>query len=133
MENIIEINNLYKSYNDVHAVNNLSFRVKKGELFAFLGVNGAGKISAEGTPLELKNNYTGDYITIYGVSEEEVRKLNHKYEKIRDAYRVSVANTEEARDLIVNNQELFKDFEITKGKMDDVFLSVTGKKLVGGN
>lgn len=41
----------------------------------------AGKISAEGTPLELKNNYTGDYITIYGVSEEEVRKLNHKYEK----------------------------------------------------
>ena len=93
----------------------------------------AGKISAEGTPLELKNNYTGDYITIYGVSEEEVRKLNHKYEKIRDAYRVSVANTEEARDLIVNNQELFKDFEITKGKMDDVFLSVTGKKLVGGN
>ena len=33
MENIIEINNLYKSYNDVHAVNNLSFRVKKGELF----------------------------------------------------------------------------------------------------
>ena len=43
MENIIEINNLYKSYNDVHAVNNLSFRVKKGELFAFLGVNGAGK------------------------------------------------------------------------------------------
>ena len=38
----------------------------------------AGKISAEGTPLELKNNYTGDYITIYGVSEEEVRKLNHK-------------------------------------------------------
>ena len=93
----------------------------------------AGKISAEGTPLELKNNYTGDYITIYGVSEEEVKKLNHKYEKIRDAYRVSVANTEEARDLIVNNQELFKDFEITKGKMDDVFLSVTGKKLVGGN
>ena len=44
---------------------------------------------------------------------------------------MSVANTEEARDLIVNNQELFKDFEITKGKMDDVFLSVTGKKLVG--
>ena len=25
------------------------------------------------------------------------------------------------------------DFEITKGKMDDVFLAVTGKKLVGGN
>ena len=43
MENIIEIRNLCKSFGDVHAVNDLSFRVKKGELFAFLGVNGAGK------------------------------------------------------------------------------------------
>ena len=43
MENIIEIKNLNKSFGDVHAVNDLSFHVKKGELFAFLGVNGAGK------------------------------------------------------------------------------------------
>lgn len=43
MENIIEINHLNKSFGDVKAVNDLSFRVKTGELFAFLGVNGAGK------------------------------------------------------------------------------------------
>ena len=43
MEHIIEIKNLHKRFNDVHAVNNLSFHVNKGELFAFLGVNGAGK------------------------------------------------------------------------------------------
>ena len=43
MENIIEINHLYKSFGSVKAVNNLSFKVKRGELFAFLGVNGAGK------------------------------------------------------------------------------------------
>ena len=43
MENIIEIEGLYKSFKEVKAVQNLSFRVKKGELFAFLGVNGAGK------------------------------------------------------------------------------------------
>ena len=43
MEYSIEIKNLQKSFGDVHAVNDLSFRVKKGELFAFLGVNGAGK------------------------------------------------------------------------------------------
>lgn len=40
---VIEINNLYKSFKNVKAVNDLSFCVKKGELFAFLGVNGAGK------------------------------------------------------------------------------------------
>ena len=43
MENIIQVKNLDKSFKDVHAVNDLSFAVKKGELFAFLGVNGAGK------------------------------------------------------------------------------------------
>ena len=40
---IIKITHLNKSFGEVKAVNDLSFRVKKGELFAFLGVNGAGK------------------------------------------------------------------------------------------
>lgn len=91
-----------------------------------------GKISAEGTPLELKNTYTGDYITIYGVSENTVKALGVVYEKIKDAYRLSVSNTSEATKLIIKNPEIFNDYEITKGKMDDVFLAVTGKKLVGG-
>ena len=40
---VIEIKNLRKTFKDVKAVDDLSFRVEKGELFAFLGVNGAGK------------------------------------------------------------------------------------------
>lgn len=43
VSDIIEINHLNKSFGEVKAVNDLSFRVKEGELFAFLGVNGAGK------------------------------------------------------------------------------------------
>ena len=43
MNNIIEIKHLYKNFGEVKAVQDLSFRVKEGELFAFLGVNGAGK------------------------------------------------------------------------------------------
>ncbi len=92
----------------------------------------SGKISAEGTPLELKNAYTGDFITLYGVSTAEVEKLGNSYEKVRDAYRVSVKDTKAATELILNHPEIFRDYEITKGKMDDVFLAVTGKKLTGG-
>lgn len=92
----------------------------------------AGKIVAEATPLELKNTYTGDFITIYGISEEQVKSLEKPYEAIRDAYRVSVANTAEATQLIIAHSDMFADYEITKGKMDDVFLAVTGKKLTGG-
>lgn len=92
-----------------------------------------GKIAAEGSPLELKNSFTGDYITIYGISEQQVRLMGKSFEKIRDGVRISVKDTSEATGLIMNHPELFKDYEITKGKMDDVFLAVTGKRLEGGD
>ena len=43
MKHIIEIEHLSKSFGDVKAVQDLSFHVKEGELFAFLGVNGDRK------------------------------------------------------------------------------------------
>ena len=92
----------------------------------------SGKISAEGTPLALKNTYTGDYITLYGTNEDAVKQLGMEYEQIRDAYRLSVPNTKAATELIIQYPDIFNDYEITKGKMDDVFLAVTGKTLTGG-
>lgn len=92
----------------------------------------SGRIAAEGTPLQLKNQYTGDYITLYGVTEEEAGRLGGSYERIADAYRVSVPNTAAATALIAKHPDVFRDYEIVKGKMDDVFLAVTGKKLTGG-
>lgn len=92
----------------------------------------SGKIVAEGTPLALKNTYTGDFITLYGTAEEQVKDFGFPYEEIRDAYRIAVPNTAKATELILMHPEIFKDYEITKGKMDDVFLAVTGKKLTGG-
>ena len=42
-ENVIQVDKLSKSYGNVNAVNDMSFCVKKGEIFGFLGPNGAGK------------------------------------------------------------------------------------------
>lgn len=92
----------------------------------------SGAIAAEGTPLELKNRWTGDFITLYGVTDDAVSALGLPCEKIRDAVRVAVPTTAAATRLIVAHPELFADYEITKGKMDDVFLAVTGKRLTGG-
>ena len=88
-----------------------------------------GKIIAEGTPLELKNKYTGDFISLYNVSESEVELLGKPYEKIADGYKISVKDTNEATNLIIGYPQIFRDYEIIKGRMDDVFLSVTGKRL----
>lgn len=91
-----------------------------------------GRIAAEGTPLTLKNTYTGDFITIYNTEESLIKALGMPYKPMRDAFRVSVPDTAAATNLILRHPEVFRDYEITKGKMDDVFLAVTGKKLTGG-
>ena len=88
-----------------------------------------GSIAAEGTPLALKNAYTGDFITLYGATEEEARRLERPYTSLRDAFRIAVSDTQAATALILRYPEIFRDYEITKGKMDDVFLAVTGKTL----
>ena len=238
-QHIIEISHLNKSFGGIKAVSDLSFHVRRGELFAFLGVNGAGKSttisimcgqlkadsgsviisghdadrdiaqitrklgvvfqsSVLDKPLSVRDNlesraalygitgaefekrlgelcellelselldrsvgklsggqrrridiarallhrpeilildeptYTADYITFYGAQPEALSALGLEYEALRDAYRVSVPNTAQATKLITEHPELFVDYEITKGKMDDVFLAVTGKALSGG-
>lgn len=90
-----------------------------------------GQIAAEGTPLDLKNKYTGDFLTLYNVNEEEIKQLNLKYTKIYNGFKIEIPNTSFATKLIYNYPELFQDYEIIKGKMDDVFLQVTGQNLTG--
>jgi ABC-2 type transport system ATP-binding protein len=44
--NILNVENIFKSFENVHAVDNLSFEIKKGEIYGLLGPNGAGKTTA---------------------------------------------------------------------------------------
>lgn len=91
-----------------------------------------GQIAAEGTPLTLKNTYTGDFISLYGVEEAQIQALGLPYSPLRDGFRIAVSDTAAATELIVKHPNLFRDYEIIKGRMDDVFLAVTGQALTGG-
>ena len=88
-----------------------------------------GSIVAEGTPLELKNKYAYDMILIYNIEEEKIKKLGKPYKKIRDGFKIEIKTLEEATELILKHKDLFKDYEVIKGKMDDVFLNATGYEL----
>ena len=92
----------------------------------------SGRIAAEGTPLALKNAYAGDFITLYGLTESEIQSLKLPCEALPGGWRVAVRDTAAATELILRRPELFRDYEITKGRMDDVFLAVTGRTLTGG-
>ncbi len=91
----------------------------------------AGRIIASGTPVELKNRYTGDFVSFYDKTEEELAVIGKPTEKIAGGYRVALKDTSEATELIKKYPQLFTDYEVSKGKMDDVFLAATGKKLLG--
>lgn len=93
-----------------------------------------GSVAAEGTPLALKNAYAGDYILLYGEgAADTARQLGTSFEPIRDGVRITVRDTAEATRLITAHPDVFTDYEVIKGRMDDVFLNVTGKNLPGGS
>ena len=67
MDKIITVEQLYKKYGDLHAVNGISFYVERGKLFAFLGPNGAGKSTTIDILCTLLKPDQGE-ITIDGIS-----------------------------------------------------------------
>ncbi len=61
METILTINNLDKKFGKVHAVNNASFEIKKGNVYGILGPNGSGKSTTLGIILNVVNKTSGSY------------------------------------------------------------------------
>lgn len=91
-----------------------------------------GKIVAEGSPLTLKNKYANDYIKAYRYDNsifEILDKAKIPYKKEKNRLEILFKSTDEAKNFLVKHNNLFKDIEIVKGSMDDVFLSITGKEL----
>ncbi|MGN1344553.1 MAG: ABC transporter ATP-binding protein, partial [Traorella sp.] len=74
MRKMIEIHHLCKSFNDIKAVDDISFSVNEGELFAFLGVNGAGKSTTIRIICNQLQKDSGD-VKIYGLDIQEHEAL----------------------------------------------------------
>lgn len=72
--NVIEVKSLVKKYGDFTAVNDISFSIKRGEIFAFLGPNGAGKTTTVEI-MECLKSLTGGSVNIlgYDIKKDEMK------------------------------------------------------------
>ena len=61
METILSLHKINKKYGQVHAVNNLSFDIKKGNIYGILGPNGSGKSTTLGIILNVVNKTSGEF------------------------------------------------------------------------
>ncbi|WP_117884039.1 ABC transporter ATP-binding protein [Aureibaculum luteum] len=75
MENILSLRNLDKKFGSVHAVNNLSFDIEKGNVYGILGPNGSGKSTTLGIILNVVNKTSGEFSWFDGnISTHEALK-----------------------------------------------------------
>jgi len=75
LETILSLKNLDKKYGAIHAVNNLSFDIQKGNVYGILGPNGSGKSTTLGIVLNVVNKTSGDFSWFNGqISTHEALK-----------------------------------------------------------
>lgn len=77
METILSISGLHKKFGRVHAVNNVSFEIQKGNVYGILGPNGSGKSTTLGIVLNVVNRTAGTYSWFGGQAEthEALKKV----------------------------------------------------------
>jgi ABC-2 type transport system ATP-binding protein len=77
LETILSLKNLDKKYGSVHAVNNLSFDIKKGNIYGILGPNGSGKSTTLGIILNVVNKSSGNFYWFNGTlsTHEALKKV----------------------------------------------------------
>src|SRR5688572_15873467 len=73
MKEVIRVRNLFKSYGNIKALNDLSFTVTKGEVYGFLGQNGAGKSTTIRILLSLVRPTSGE-VEVFGMNIRTHRK-----------------------------------------------------------
>ena len=124
MSNLIEVNNLCKSYKDFKAIDDISFSVSKGDIYGFLGPNGAGKsttlrmilglikpnsgeIILDGSPVDFSNK---KYLNQIGalIERPDFYKNLTAYENLKILYRMSRLKNVRIIDDVLHEVGLFE-------------------------
>lgn len=98
-----------------------------------ISIMDSGKIVAQGTPFELKEEYAGDLLkveTLDNISMEKIIRAS-KLDCERDSNRliIKIKNSIDSIDLLNEIKPYIKSFEVVQGTMEDAFLNITGKSL----
>ncbi|MCQ2752970.1 MAG: ABC transporter ATP-binding protein [Bacilli bacterium] len=106
--------------------------LEEAEQAGYVVVIDRGQIIANGTPIQLKNKYTNDYIIAYGKINpafEKALKLGKEdfhYDDERKGYVIFHNKRSTLKQKIVKYTRYINDFEVLKGTMDDAFINITG-------
>jgi len=105
--------------------------LEEAEKATYVVIMDKGIIKTEGTPNELKNQFSSDTLICYTNKSKEfenaLKAYQMKYDTDARCYKIKIKDSNEAKELLKKHSDLIKDFEIKKGNMDDVFLNVTGQ------
>lgn len=103
--------------------------LEEAEKASYVEIMDKGKIIAEGTPNELKNQYASDTLIAYlkpdTAFEKKIKKYKYSYDDDAKAYNITIKDSATAKAILKQCDRFIKDFEIKKGNMDSVFLNVT--------
>ena len=105
--------------------------LEEAEIASDVVVMDKGKIITRGTPNELKNKYSYDYIISYSKEDKTFENklkednISFVYNNEQHYYELKIKNTLDAKRILNKYDSYLKDIEIKKGTMDDVFLNIT--------
>lgn len=95
-----------------------------------------GKISAKGTPTELKEQYSSDHMLIYPNNKDKVieiiTNLGFDYELGLDSIIIHLESTLDSVQIIDACKEYMSNFQVMLGTMDDAFINITKKENING-
>ena len=105
--------------------------LEEAEIASDVVVMDKGKIITRGTPNELKNKYSYDYIISYSKEDKSFESklkednISFVYNNEQHYYELKIKNTLDAKRILNKYDSYLKDIEIKKGTMDVVFLNIT--------